>query len=209
MTKTIDRFELIINIPETGVSLRAKIQTLKLPRFVRPSHGNLTAYLIPNPFLIHVVYSDDNRYYKELNMSFRYEDVYQDSVSNNEIEISIGKYLYAPDGTNYEFELHLDRILNKLRAYVPDKPAGILYRRVGNFDIEFIVTDDHFKRYKDSYQYSFDGTGLIWSNIEGNGIGLFSHYVSGKIDNLKFDSKTVDSIANSPTTQHLGFVKWH
>ncbi len=67
--------------------------------------------------------------------------------------------------------------------------------------------DEIYDNYTETYIYATDLTRPAWSNFE-NGIGIFSLIFTGKLEGFTFDQRTIDSLALSPMTQSLKFVRW-
>ena len=207
--KEIDSFKINVKIPFFNYKLASTISSIECAKFRRPSHGDITVHFASAPLDVVIKTKDENKYYKELAMRFYYLDVIEEQEFPRSIDIVFKKYLFAPDGYLINLTIDLDRLLNKLNQFIPPKPDSVAFRRVGEFDLILKVADDLYKGYTESYQYTLDDAGLIWSNFNGDGFGFFAHYVSQQVDNLSFDQRTMDSIALSSKTSKLGFVRWN
>jgi hypothetical protein len=204
----VKKYTLEVFIPELNSSLLSTIPTIEKLTIRQPRYSNYKVSFTPEPMYILLHTKDKNKIYKELWMRFRYEDVTNEQEIQREVNIVLDRYLYANDGIFIEVEVGIERLLNKLKEFVPPIPDSVRFRRVKGFDISVMSADDNYKTYTETYDNLFEGSGLIWSNFDGNGIGLFAHYISVNRNNFFFSQPTVDSIALNPITDVLGFVKW-
>ena len=120
----------------------------------------------------------------------------------------MNKYLNADSDGFVKIEIDISRLLNKLKVFVPPKPDSVKFRRVQDFDLSVVSADENYQTYTETYANLLEGSGFIWSNFDGDGVGIFAHFISVDRNNIAFSQRTIDSIALSPITETLGFVKW-
>lgn len=204
----IKSYKLEVFIPELNYSLTSTIKTIRRLSFRKPVESISKISFTPEPLDIVLFARDENAYYKELWMRFRYKDVTNDQEIQREARVVMNRYLHADANGLIELKIDITRLLNKLRTFIPPKPDSVNFRRVVDFDLSVVSADENYRTYTETYDNLYEGSGFIWSNFDGDGVGLFSHYISVDRNNLLFAQQTIDSIALSPIAETLGFVKW-
>ena len=203
----ITHFKLEIRIPGYDQSIESKIKRLDPAIIGKPSHDSIAFEFFPFEDYEYMIASGfhDGGDCLDFIMRLRYKDCYKDSIIMRETDILFRKDIYHKRTAN--FYIPPDFFLNKLLKYIPDD-QDVEYRTLVNFDFISINTLPEFKMYTETRELLSSDYHLVdWSNIT-NGIGLFSMKNTFYRYNYTFTQKTKDSIAFSPVTAHLRFVRW-
>lgn len=207
--RKISNFKLHIEIPESNDTIDAALEVLKPDKALLPRREGLKMELAPpDRFYAQFYPRTDNSYYKQLNFYIHYDEKI-DSVVSQKID-TIRMLSYIED-TNLDDLIEIEfggiHFLNTIGAQFSPASDNVSWRKPKSFDFSLITIDQSFKNYIDTYENAAEGTNLVWSNVSG-GIGFFAHYVSTTMRNFTFGHRTIDSLALSPRTKHLKFVRW-
>ena len=209
MGNTITRFELHIEIPGSNDTIDAAFELLKPDKALLPRSEGLKMDLAP-PYSFHAEFypRTDNSFYKELDFLIHYDELCGSSIYHRTDTLKLLSYITDVnlDGI-IETEFDGVHFLNVVGAQLTPPSDSVVWRKPRSFDFSLITVDKSFKDYLDTYENAAEGTNLVWSNVKG-GIGLFAHYVSTTMRNYRFSQRTIDSLAISPRTKHLKFVRW-
>lgn len=203
----ITHFKLEIRIPGYDQSIESTIKRLDPAIIGKPGHDNIAFEFFPFEDFEYMIASGwhDGGDCLDFIMRLRYQDYYQDSIIMRVTDILLRKDIYHEEIAN--FYILPDFFLNKLVKYIPDD-QDVQYRTLINFDFISINTLPEFKMYVDTRELLTSDYHLVdWSNIT-NGIGLFSIKNTFYRYDYTFSQKSKDSIALSPVTAHLKFVRW-
>ena len=207
--KMIKKFRLLITIPESIDTIFAETELLKPDQILKPTIEGLKMDLAP-PYSFYAQYfpRTDNSYYKELDFFIHYDELIGSTIYQRIDTLRLLSYIKDVNLDDLlEIEFDGVHFLNSVGAQLTPATDSVIWRKPRSFDFSLITVDKSFKDYIDTYENSGDGTSLIWSNMTG-GVGLFAHYVSTTMRAYKFGIKTIDSLALSPRTKHLKFVRW-
>ena len=204
--RSIDRFVLNVVVPihKINISTTAPVY---LPNYMR-SPGDIRKISLYGPVDFSVsIFSQAGSAYRQLNFNVRYLEklIGQDELIEKEIEIIARKDLQIVHN-NINATIPADFFLNKLAAHIPDVDE-LEYRKFIDFDLILYSADDVFDNYRETNGYTTDLAQPAWSNIN-EGIGVFSLLFTHKKEGFIFDQRTRDSIAFSPITSSLKFVRW-
>ena len=205
----ISKFKLHIEIPESNDTIDAEFELIKPDKILLPRREGLKMELAPpGKFYAQFYPRTDNSYFKQLNFHIHYDELI-DSVVYQRIDTI--KMLSCIEDTNLDdlIEIKFDGVhfLNTIGAQLSPASDSVLWRKPRSFDFSLITVDKSFRNYIDTYENAGEGTNLVWTNVTG-GIGLFAHYVSATMRDFKFGQRTIDSLALSPRTKHLKFIRW-
>ncbi|MEA1876952.1 MAG: hypothetical protein U9N86_08805 [Bacteroidota bacterium] len=202
----IERFRLSIDI-EGSMSVISAIVPVYHPNFFLSPYRVHKISLYGREDFEVVIASTKGCSYRQLNMRVRYYEklIGQEDLENRELEFIVRKDLQVVDKTSIA-RIPADFFFNKLVANMPIVD-NLQYRRFRDFDLLIYSADEIYDNYTETYIYTTDLARPAWSNFE-NGIGIFSLIFTGKLEGFTFDQRTIDSLALSPVTQSLKFVRW-
>jgi hypothetical protein len=203
----ITHFKLEIRIPGYDQPIESTIKRLNPASIGKPRLDSIAFDFFPFEDFKYSISSglSDGGDCLDFIMRLRYNDYYKDSIIMRETDILLRKDIYHEEGAS--FYIPPDFFLNKLVKCIPDD-QDVEYRTLINFDFISINAGAEFKMYVDTRELLTSDYHLVdWSNIT-NGIGLFSMKNTFYRYDYTFTQKTKDSIAFSPVTAHLRFVRW-
>lgn len=204
--RNVDMFRLSIDIPTDGNSITSTVPIFR-PNFIsNPSSGRKISLYGREDLEIGIGQRKGNAF-RQLNINIRYLEklVGSNELMEKEVEFIVRTKIPATrDGISAEIPGVF--FLNKLVANMPIV-NDLGFRRFIDFDLILYSADEVYKNYTETYIYTTDLAQSAWSNIE-NGIGIFSLMFTHRLEGFTFDQQTIDSIAMSPITKGLKFVRW-
>lgn len=204
--RNIEKLRLSIDIPLSNVNTTAIVPIYR-PNFIgNPSSGRKISLYGREDFVVTIAQRKGSSF-RQLNFKIRYLEKLKGSneVEEKELEF-IGRTKIPATRDGIEAQIPGDFFLNKLVANIPTV-NDLQFRRFIDFDLILYSADEVYKNYTETYVYTTDLAQPAWSNIE-NGIGIFALMFTLRKEGFTFDQRTIDSIAMSPITKGLKFVRW-
>lgn len=154
-------------------------------------------------------YTDD---YHEIVYRIHYSEVYSDTVLMK--MVSLNQTVTQPDSKLLSYDVYTHKVdgsifLKKLAESFNgnQESTGLKHRKFESIDIMISSVGQDYIDYVGSINHDSDFEIKETSNII-NGLGIFAVKRISYSLGHDFQSQSLDSIANSPTTKHLKFIKW-
>ena len=139
--------------------------------------------------------------YRQLLCEFHYQE-YEVTWVDRSVLFTVRKDMIPPGGDL----LYPDMFFNLLVKNI--KPINdTISRKFISIDLIFLVGDEYFNNYLDTYINAGNMDLPPKGNIS-NGYGLFTMVRSVKNENMHLSQRTFDSLWNGEITRKLGFVRW-
>ena len=139
--------------------------------------------------------------YRQLLCEFHYQE-YEGTWVDRSVLFTVRKDMIPPGG----YLLYPDLFFNLLIKNI--KPINdTILRKFISIDLIFLVGDEYFKDYIDTYINAGNLDLPPQGNIS-NGYGLFTMIRSVTNENMKLSRQTYDSLSMGHITKKLGFVRW-
>lgn len=204
--RDVDKFTLSVELPNENINISTSVSVYYPNRIIWPRSVSMIDFYGWEDFIVKINPQSGSSY-RQLNMKVRYWEklVGNKEFMDKEIEFILRKDLQIIDN-EIRAPFPLDFFLNKLATNIP-KVENLHLRKFVDFDLVLYSGDDVFDTYRESYTFTTDLVGPNWSNIE-NGIGIFSLIFTHKMEGFTIDQRARDSLALSPITKDLKFLRW-
>jgi hypothetical protein len=196
----ITSFRLMITVPRISSPVFSRIPVLS--ELLVPSRFDHEIALYPDVYKFG--FADGGGpgvQYRQLLCEFHYQE-YEGTWVDHSVTFTIRKDIIIPGGDL----LYPELFFNKLTQNISPINDTIL-RKFISIDLIFLVGDQYFKDYLDTYE----NAGNLDLSPEGNisnGYGLFTMVRSVRKENMKLSRQTFDSLCLGAITRKLGFVRW-